>query len=115
MNPIWRYFTKKPRVLPPPRHLISEYDITKADRQQRLGLMSGRVRSPGAYDALSARHQTKTAMELIEKLPPPKPRTFSQRLKALVWRWAGQDRRKNFMTTPTTLRVRYRYRDRRSP
>jgi hypothetical protein len=90
------FFPRKNRPRGVPTHLIAPYDITKATREQKLAMMTGRVRSPDTFDRLAEKHGVTKLRELLPFLPAPRRTLFSEKLLALLWRWNGHYRGKPY-------------------
>lgn len=104
------FFPHKRRPPGVPTQFIAEYDIRKADREQRLAMMTGRVRSPDTFDRLAEKHGVKTTRELLHMLPVPHRMRFWDKLLSLLWRWNGHYRGKPYkLGGDDTLRVEYRF------
>ena len=81
---VYRYFVVK---LSPvgrlPTELVPDYDITAADPDDLLVMMTMKARSPAAVQRLKDKYGVKTAAELLPLLPKRKPPPIRERIR--VW------------------------------
>lgn len=99
-----------------PLQFVDDYDITRANHEQKLVMLAGYARSPKEAQRLMDKHKVNTARALLPLLPPRRKRKnpFSQ-LAHLVSRIEGA-RRGAYPHVPkqqSTVWIKYRYKDKR--
>jgi len=98
-----------------PLQFVSEYDITKADREAKMVMLAGYARTPFEAKKLMEKHKVTTARELLPLLPPLRRRVnFFSQLSNIIMRIEGTRRGVNNKIPKESSKVwiKYRYRGR---